>query len=120
MCLEKGNVLSILFRPAIVQGGIYMDRKTDLKKAHEAEMREAANGEPLYVLTAGQIRAVQTKYASLCAEYLACNGIYSGFHDAGFDEKASPFAVAATIAAENARAVGEILDILQIKHPEVP
>lgn len=97
-----------------------MDRKSNLKKAHDAEMQEAANGSSLCILTSDQVRAAQTKYASLCAEYLACNGIYAGFHDAGFDEKASPFAVAATIAAENVRAVGEILDILHIHHTDAP
>lgn len=95
-----------------------MDQKSNLKKAHDAEMREAAKAAPLCILTAAQIRAAQSKYASLCAEYLACNGIYSGFHEAGFDEKASPFAMAATIAAENVRAVGELLDILHISHPD--
>lgn len=83
-------------------------------------MREPADNTSLCILTTDQVRAAQTKYASLCAEYLACNGIYSGFHDAGFDEKASPFAVAATIAAENVRAVGEILDILHISHSDMP
>lgn len=106
--------------PVRCKGELAMDRKSELKKAHDAEMQEAAEHAPLCILTAGQVRAAQTKYASLCAEYLACNGIYSGFHDAGLEEKANPFAVAATIAAENVRAVGEILDILHISHPETP
>lgn len=97
-----------------------MDKKPDLKQAHDAEMRQAAEKPGLQLLTAGQVRAARAKYASLCAEYLACNGIYSGFHDAGFDEKASPFAVAATIASESVRAVGEVLDILGIQHPAAP
>lgn len=97
-----------------------MDQKSELKKAHDAEMREAAGSASLCILTAEQVRAAQTKYASLCAEFLACNGIYSGFHNAGLEEKASSFAVAATIAAENVRAVGEILNILHISHPDTP
>ncbi len=95
-----------------------MDKKGDLKKIHEAEMHETAKDGALYVLTPDQVRAAQSKYASLRAEYLACSGIYAGFHEAGFEEKANPFAMAATIAEESVRAAGQILDILGIRHPK--
>lgn len=97
------------------------DDRARLRAAHEAEMSEPAEDDALSLklVTGDQIRRIRDKYATLCAEYAACKGIYISYRKAGFEEKAGSFATGAAVAVENARAVGEILDILGIDHTKL-
>lgn len=92
-----------------------MDKKAEILAAHKAEMNETTSQKTL-VLTPDQIRRVQIKYATLCAEYAACRGIYASYRASGLNGIADPFATGATVAGECAQAAGEILDILGIAH----
>lgn len=92
-----------------------MDKKAEILAAHQAEMNEASSRKPL-VLTPDQVHQAQVKYATLCAEYAACRGIYATYRAAGLNGIAGPFATGATVAGECVQAAGEILDILGIAH----
>lgn len=96
------------------------ERKKELQRAHQEEMSEPMQKPADYrLITEEQIQKAQSKYASMCAEYAACKGIYISYHNSGFVSKATSFATGATIALEGARAVGEILDILGIEHRKI-
>lgn len=93
-----------------------MDRKkAEILAAHQAEIGEVAD-RAIVILTADQVEKVQVKYATLCAEYAACRGIYKSYREAGLNSMADPFATGTTVAGECARTAAEMLDILGIDH----
>lgn len=95
--------------------------KEKIAAAHQAEMDEMANGKQtkIKIVTEDQVDQILNKYASLCAEYSACKGIYSSYHQSGMSDEANTFAAATTIARESAKAVEEIIEILGIRHIKI-
>lgn len=92
------------------------DKKAELLAAHQAEMKEPAEQEelPFQMLSQSQIKKAQLRYATLCAEYAACEGIYNSYRAAGLDDLAETFANGAVIARESAKAAAEMLDIFGV------